>query len=77
MLRGSSACSFQNYKVKGMGIFKVFTGILIALVCFVSPEPGFAAKGKAASPDALYEKARNSYYQVLDSPRQNWTARTG
>ncbi|QPJ62751.1 MAG: hypothetical protein G3M70_13050 [Candidatus Nitronauta litoralis] len=65
-------------KSKGMGIFKsFFTGILIALVCFVSPEPGFAAKGKAASPDALYEKARNSYYQVLDSPtakldRQNW-----
>ncbi len=53
------------------------TGFLLFAISLLWAGAGFAAKGKSISPDALYERARNSYYQVLDSPtakldRQNW-----
>ncbi len=64
--------------MKRNGIFgKLFVGFLVAVFCMTSSGVGMAASGKPAGPDSLYEKARNSYYQVLDSPtaklnRQNW-----
>ncbi len=70
--------TLKNSKIKPVYLARHRVVILLMFcVMYSLVSTALAAKGNPPDPDALYERARNSYYQILDSPtakldRENW-----